>query len=31
MKVFVENEAGSNKKNVFDEKSLEFEKQVEVS
>jgi len=31
MKVFIENEAGSNKKNIFDEKSLDFEKQVEVS
>ena len=31
MKVFIENEAGSNKKNIFDEKSLEFEKQVDVS
>ena len=31
MKVFIENEAGSNMKNIFDEKSLEFEKQVAVS
>ena len=31
MKVFIENKAGSNKKNIFDEKTLEFEKQVEVS
>lgn len=31
MKVFIENEAGSNKKNLFDEKTLEYRKTVEVS
>ena len=31
MKVFIENEAGSNKKNIFDEKTLEYKKAVEVS
>lgn len=31
MKVFIENEAGSKEKNIFDEKSLEFEKSVSVS
>ncbi|MFZ6015784.1 MAG: inorganic diphosphatase [Patescibacteria group bacterium] len=31
MKVFIENEAGSNQKNLFDEKSLEFKKAVTVS
>jgi inorganic pyrophosphatase len=31
MKVFIENEAGSNKKSIFNEKMLEFEKQDEVS
>jgi inorganic pyrophosphatase len=31
MKVFIENEAGSNQKNIFNEKTLEFRKTVEVS
>ncbi len=31
MKVFVENEAGSNQKNIFDEKSLQFRESVTVS
>ncbi len=31
MKVFIENEAGSNKKNLFDEKTLAYKKTVEVS
>lgn len=31
MKVFVENEAGKNVKNIYDEKKLEFKKSVEVS
>lgn len=31
MKVFIENEAGSNKKNIYNEKTLEFKKLVQVS
>ena len=31
IKVFIENEAGSNKKNLFNEKTLEYKKTVEVS
>jgi inorganic pyrophosphatase len=31
MKVFVENEAGLNKKNLYDEKTLTYKKTVEVS
>lgn len=31
MNVFIENEAGSNKKNLFDEKTLEYKKTVVVS
>jgi inorganic pyrophosphatase len=31
MKVFIENEAGKNIKNIYDEKTLEFKKSVEVS
>jgi len=31
MKVFIENEAGSNRKNLFNEKTLEYKKTVEVS
>lgn len=31
MKVFIENEAGSTKKNLFNEKTLKFRKNVEVS
>ncbi len=31
IEVFVENEAGSNKKNLFNEKILEYQKTVEVS
>lgn len=31
MKVFIENEAGKNIKNIYDEKNLEFKKSVEVS
>ena len=31
MKVFIENEAGSNLKNIFDEKTLEYKKSVTVS
>ncbi len=31
MKVFVENEAGSNQKNLYDEKTLEYKKTVTVS
>ncbi len=31
IKVFVENEAGSSQKNIFDEKSLQFKKSVTVS
>ena len=31
MKVFIENEAGSKVKNLFDEKRLEYEKSIEVS
>lgn len=31
MKVFIENEAGSNKKNLFDERTLAYKKTVEVS
>lgn len=31
MKVFIENEAGSNKKNLHNEKTLEFKKTIEVS
>lgn len=31
IKVFIENEAGSNKKNLYDEKTLEYRKTVTVS
>ena len=31
MKVFIENEAGSNIKNIHDEKTLEHKRRVEVS
>jgi len=31
MKVFIENEAGSNQKNLYNEKTLEYRKTVEVS
>ncbi|MBI4232038.1 inorganic diphosphatase [Candidatus Peregrinibacteria bacterium] len=31
MKVFIENEAGSDQKNIFDEKTLEYKKTVTVS
>lgn len=31
MNVFIENEAGSDKKNIFDEKTLEYKKTVMVS
>lgn len=31
MKVFIENEAGKNIKNIYDEKKLEFKNSVEVS
>lgn len=31
VRVFVENEAGSNQKNIFDEKSLQFQKSYTVS
>jgi len=31
MKVFIENEAGSNQKNLYNEKTLEFKKTVTVS
>lgn len=31
MKVFIENEAGSDKKNIYDEKTLKFKKTVSVS
>lgn len=31
MKVFIENEAGSNQKNLFNEETLEYKKTVEVS
>ncbi len=31
MKVFIENEAGSNLKNLFNEDTLEFRKTVQVS
>lgn len=31
MKVFIENKAGSEKKNIFDEETLEFKKSVSVS
>lgn len=31
VKVFIENEAGSSKKNIFDEKTFEYRKTVEVS
>ena len=31
MKVFIENEAGSKFKNLFDEKKLEFKKTIQVS
>jgi len=31
MKVFVENEAGSTQKNIFDEKTLEYKKTYDVS
>ena len=31
MKVFIENEAGSDKKNLYNEKTLEYKKTVTVS
>ncbi len=31
MKIFIENEAGSRKKNIFDEKTLDYKKTVVVS
>lgn len=31
MKVFIENEAGSNQKNIYDEKTLEYKKTVTIS
>lgn len=31
MKVFIENEAGSDKKNLYDEKTLEYKKTITVS
>lgn len=31
MRVFIENEAGSNQKNIYDEKTLEYQKTVTVS
>ncbi len=31
MKVFIENEAGSSQKNIYNEKTLEYKKTVEVS
>lgn len=31
MKVFIENEAGSDKKNIYDEKTLEYKKTITVS